>query len=495
MARKIDPSKEERALLKQKNLERRNTLYTIPTPKFNINDQDISEAEQPLSQMSDIINRFKNQNNTTKTNQTGFDHLYNEEDLSRLDNDSSSILVSTNQIPNTNNPETSSNNVQADTRSIVTPVTESPVSDFVTTSDKVTSPHENSVKPPVLNKITDFNPHVESITPSVIETRDDSDTGSITETSTDNEISNYSIHKLQKFDLINSIFLFDKDLSNVEKNFLVCLILEMKEISERMSLNQLITKYDFRRATVYQVIPKLSNLGFIKVVSDNNPKGSIIDLSLLFEKYNVPTVLENVTSDSMSLVRKNNNSLSNFTEDSDLNENGTSKKLDITKRIRLKHTILFIFKSMMLLEPYRKLDYYNQKSIKLFSSYLLKNEVSKDSQNNLLGLALYSAEKAKNPERIIYYLHSTLENDGIESLQIAFKDKAKQFLEFSNKFFELDFEEPSLKEIREYSMNLSLDASLNRNHLVVTMTKIRSDIEENISRIDDIIDQLPEFRK
>jgi len=149
----------------------------------------------------------------------------------------------------------------------------------------------------------------------------------------------------------------------------------------------------------------------------------------------------------------------------------------------------------MLLEPYRKLDYYNQKSIKLFSSYLLKNEVSKDSQNNLLGLALYSAEKAKNPERIIYYLHSTLENDGIESLQIAFKDKAKQFLEFSNKFFELDFEEPSLKEIREYSMNLSLDASLNRNHLVVTMTKIRSDIEENILRIDDIIDQLPEFRK
>jgi len=495
MARKIDPSKEERENLKKKNLDRRNTLYTIPASKFNINAEDISEAEQPLSQMSDIISRFKNQNHSPKEENKGFDYLYSDTDISRLDNDSSSD----NAITNSNQPydvtDTGSKTVQDTTRTILKPVSETTINAFDTTPNNATSFNESNLKPFSTNKVTDFSPIVEKSTEPLNDTTPAIDTSSVSDTSISLENSSSQIHKIQKFDLINSIFLLDKELSNVEKNFLVCLILEMKEIAERMSLNQLITKYDFRRATVYQVIPKLSNLGFIKVVSDNNPKGSLIDLTLLFHKYNVPTVLDFEISDSLSLVRKNNNSLSNFTENTNLNDIETSKKLDTAKRIRLKTTILFLFKSMMLLEPYRKIEYYNQKSIKLFSTYLLKNDVSQDSQTDLLGLALYSAEKAKNPERIIYYLHTTLENDGVESLQIAFKDKAKEFLEFSNLYFNMDFEEPSLKEIREYSLKLSLDASLNRNHLVVMMTKIRTDINDNIIRLEDIIDQLPEFKK
>lgn len=496
MARKINPTEEERAVLRQKNIDRRSELYTIPTSKFNIDQKDMKDAEAPFSQVGSIIDRFKVQSNTTNISNTeisGFDHLYDESIIKELDDATSTLTDTTNNKSSLLDNATSNEIETENTNSNNELVTPKLINDNVTTSVNDTSSLIDEANLIVNNKITDFSPTFNPTTSHVKATLSDLPTSTVSERSSNTDTM---MHPLQKYELINSIFSIDKDLSNVEKNFMVCLILEMQYISERISLNSFITKYEFRRATVYQIIPKISNMGLIQIVTDNNPKGSQIDLSILFKRYQISTVLENVTSSDMSLVRNLNNSISNLSNAESDNESDTSlTKLDATKRIMLKNAILFLFKTMMLLDIYRKIEQYNEKSIKLFSSYLLSKDVCEESRTDLLGLALYSSEKAKNPDRVIYYLHSSLENGGIESLQISFKDKAREFLEFANNYFEVDFEEPSLKEIREFALQLSLDPNLSRSSLVIQLNNVRDEINNNIIRLEKIIDSMPEFRK
>lgn len=492
MARKINPSEEERAALRQKNLSRRSELYSVNPPKFKIEKNDMEEAEAPLSQVSSIIDRFKDQNSTAKNRANGFDHLYNEDKLNELDGATGNVSETSSDDSTDNVLETGHvfDNSSANNQSVQVPETDNNVS--ATRSDCDTSIGQNLSNLLNNNKITHFEPDYIQEAASVNATDSGLDTGYVSATSENAT----SIHPIQKYLLIQAIYTEDKDLSNVEKNFLVSLIIEMNHLSERISLNSFITKYEFRRATVYQIIPRICNLGFVQIISDNSPKGSQIDLTILFKRYGISTSIDNVISNDKYIVRNFINKNTNITKDETDTEIVTSEqRLDATKRILIKNSVLFLFRSMMLLESYRRIDQYNEKSIKLFSNYLLENNVSEDSQFDLLGLAIYSAEKAKNPDRVIYYLHSSLENGGIESLQISFKDKARVLLEQSNIFFDTDLEEPSLREIREFSISYGLDASQSRQILVDQLNQIKTNIDSNIERLEQIIEAIPEFRK
>lgn len=491
MARKIEPTEEQRNLLKKKHTERRNSLYNSYNQKFNINDNDLQEASAPLNQVSDIIQRLKNQkNNTSAAHQQ-----YNADDIALLDNDTSI------QHDQSNN-NVIMNDIASST--IPSPASQRTISQQVTNDDsnhpETSTDNDNSTSSNV--HILPFNSHLSSFNDPVHTSNfNQNDTSNDKVTSLNNVTSDLicqdenQIHPLQKYSLINNIFLNAKDLSNVEKIFVVCLLLEMNHLQERMSLNSLITKYDFRRATVYQIIPRICNLGYIKIITDNSPKGSLIDISPLFQYYNVSTVLDFDTPQLMSLVRNYNNLDNKLNNYNDLNDNVTSEKMDTAKRIKLKNSILFLFKTMMLNPSYRKFEHYNEKSIRMFSNFLLEKDVSEETQIDLLGLALYASSKAKSNDKVVYYLHKTLEKDGLDSLQLSFKDQAKEFLVFANDFFVIDFEEPSLKEIREYALILQLDPMLSRQILVHQMIEIRDQINQNIDRLDTIIDQLPEFRK
>jgi hypothetical protein len=492
MARKINPSEEERAALRQKNLSRRSELYSVNPPKFKIEKNDMEEAEAPLSQVSSIIDRFKDQNSTARNKANGFDHLYNEDKLKKLDGVTGNVSETSSDDSTDNALETGHvfDNSSANNQSVQVPETNNNVS--ATRSDSDTSIDPNLSNLVNNNKITRFEPDYIQEAASVNATDSSLDTGYVSATSENAT----SIHPIQKYLLIQAIYTEDKDLSNVEKNFLVSLIIEMNHLSERISLNSFITKYEFRRATVYQIIPRICNLGFVQIISDNSPKGSQIDLTILFKRYGISTSIDNVISNDKYIVRNFINKNTNITKDEADTEIVTSEqRLDATKRILIKNSVLFLFRSMMLLESYRRIDQYNEKSIKLFSNYLLENNVSEDSQFDLLGLAIYSAEKAKNPDRVIYYLHSSLENGGIESLQISFKDKARELLEQSNIFFDTDLEEPSLREIREFSISYGLDASQSRQILVDQLNQIKTNIDSNIERLEQIIEAMPEFRK
>lgn len=491
MARKIDPTEEQRLQLKKKHTERRNSLYNSYNQKFKIDDNDLQEASAPLNQVSDIIQRLKNH----KSNSNSIQTQYDADDIALLDNDTSIEDVKSNTPLKISDNVTSNNSSPDVQRTISQPVTNHDCLNHETSDYTVNSKPSNALIFPSNNHLN----HVCEQTQ--FHNFDSNDTTPLFDTSTSNGASSINdeiltqIHPLQKYNLINNIFLNAKDLSNVEKIFLVCLLLEMKALQERMSLNHLISKYDFRRATVYQIIPRICNLGYIKIITDNSPKGSLIDISPLFAYYHVSTVLDFGTDDLLSLVRNNNNLNNELNNSDNLNDNATTNKMDTTKRIKLKNSILFLFKTMMLNPSYRRFEHYNEKSIRMFSSFLLEKDVSEETQIDLLGLSLYASSKAKSNDKVVYYLHKTLEKDGLDSLQLSFKDQAKSFLSFANEFFSVDFEEPSLKEIREYALLLQLDPILTRNQLVDSMIDIREQILHNIDRLDSIIDQLPEFRK
>lgn len=495
MARKINLSESEKALIKQKNAERRDHLYHLPQSKYNISESDMSEAMEPLSQVTDIISRLRSQNSSTNSSSQGYDQQYSAEKVALLDN------------------VTSSESLQDKHFSSLLDNVTSPVSHQETLypiSEEVTSPQSNANATSHLiaetqflddsislkyNPLSSVSAPLETNTVHSNETSTSSLSYSDTVTSISNDPAERPFQEKQKFALIQSIFLNEKDLSNVERNFMVSLFLEMSCHAERLSINNIIKKYDFRKATVYQIIPHIANMGLIQIVTDNSPKGSLIDITRLLTKYNIPLCYQNESSSTNQLVNNKNNSNTYLTNTPGLNENVSTFKLDPTRRMLVKNSILYLFRSMMMIDAFRKIEVYNEKSIKIFAEYLIKHNVSHEAQIDLLGLAIYSAEKTKKSERIIYYLHNTLENGGIESLQIAFKEKAEDFLDLSNQFYEIDFEEPSLKEIKDFCKQLGIPEEQPRTLLVSNLVKCRKEIEENMIIVDRIIETMPEFKR
>ncbi len=495
MARKINLSDAEKAQIKQKNAERRDSLYHLPHPKFNFNESDMNEAMEPLTQVSGLITRLKNQNAANNSSKQEFDHEYSPEMLALLDNDTS--ILSNQPTHKDTFPVNDTGNITGQDKlySLSKQVAPSLVNEKVTRTEESQDDPSTSLTYSNINKLTTVYTDLPSTTEMHSETSSKDSTYSINDTSIPIVTDRLPLNETQKYKLIHSIFLYEKSLSNVERNFLVSLFLEMNFLSERLSLNNIIKKYEFRKATIYQLIPHIANLGLIQIVTDNSPKGSIIDVTRLLNKYNIPLCYDNETSNTDQLVNNKNNMFTNLTNQNNIDENVTTFKLDPTRRMLVKNSILYLFKSMMLIDAYRKLEVYNEKSIKIFAEYLIKNNVSHVAQMDLLGLAIYSAEKTKKSERVIYYLHNTLENGGIESLQIAFKEKANDFLEFSNIFYDIDFEEPSLKDIKDYCKQLNISDEQPRALLVSLLIKCRKDIEENIIVIERIIDSMPEFRR
>ncbi len=530
MARKIELSSKEREEILKKKQTQRETLFGQEKSKFNMTKDDLSEAQEPLSSVTDIINRFRRAGNQLPISSDSVNsHVTTSPVTTDYNNDTSTINVpgniidisnvakhsdslnnshtANNNVPSTYNDTShisvsSINNVSTDNNVTTVPLTKMQPVSFNPGINSATS-HPNAITNPsfypepspeeTAERFFDTNPD-KSYYPNVTTTKNVA--SNLTATSISLDTTDDLLNNNIKMGIISSVFTHETDLTSVERTFLVCLTIEMKQVSERISLNKIISKYGMRKATVYQIITHLTNIGIINFIADNNPKGSVFDLSPILGKYSLSSN-NSATGTNNDIVSKKENISLNLTDLQTTTANKTATSLDTVKRMLLRNTALSLFKNLMLIAAFREIEVYNDKSIRVLTEYLLENLHLAPEENlvNLLGMAYYCSEKSKQPEKIIYYFNASIQKGGLETLQIAYKQRARELLDFSGEFFSMELEEPSLKEIKAFSRMLGMDENNDRSTLVKNLERERIAISKNIDYISEVINRIPELAR
>ena len=521
MARTINPSDKERQERLKRNQELRDEIYRKEGQRSKFSEQEIEETAEPLEAVGPLIRRFQKErtedNQDTKKLSTSRPAII---DLAKGEEAKASFRKSlgleqevsgtiTKPVSNKSTRDvkaTSSNNVpnlyDNDTSSLVSKSSLGSFSDSninATGSSNVTTLYPEYIKTKNNSDLSITSKSISSDTSIPFVTSNSKQPSFDFGPGYESVPSSFPISDYHRVAILRNIFIIEKELSNVQKNFIVSLILEMNYTCERISINSIIRKYEMRKATVFSIIPQIVNMGILQIFSDHRPTGSEFNITGLFQRYNIQLRNDNDTSNELvtsPLLDKEININTNLiNNDEAVSDFVTTIINNPILQIKLKSSILATFKTMMFIPMFRSLEVYNDNSMLLFARYLAENECTEQSRADLIGLALMCSERAKTTDRIIYYLQKTFQQGGIDSLQIAFKEKAKKLFDFTNVFFELDLEEPSLSELKTIARTLSTSDNRDRASLVIEIDNIRRTINKNCEYIEDVISRMPIFSK
>jgi|GEM_PF-5942033 len=257
----------------------------------------------------------------------------------------------------------------------------------------------------------------------------------------------------------------EENLALFEKYFLVLVILELKGKSGELSLRKLSKEYKMDRSTIIRRIKDLEEKGYIRRMSTF--RGTYLSLEFLNEE------AENYLKEETKVEKEkifNSEFINN--EKDEKPENTSKQKTDyiqMGKEIKRKE----ILKTIMLIPGF------NDPS--RFSREFLKIVLDEEKKEDNLALLIYSSEKSnKNP---VSYFLQTYKNDGSKTIENAYRQKAVERIEFTEEFFKINFQEPSLKELKQIANKIGENYEGDRKDLMKRLEERRNFVNQQAHEV------------
>lgn len=301
-------------------------------------------------------------------------------------------------------------------------------------------------------------------------------------------MQNYIAHRyMEKFSLLYGVYK-NEELSLQEFGLMAAVLIEMSDIQDNFSINNLLDHIKGYKRTVYKTLSELEDK---KLISIKRQPGKTSDFKIfsLKKKYfksllsdeTIKRLIEIYLREcGVDMVTTNDNITGSIIDSTDLKDSGNQidsgnelfSGIDKDSSINLTTCIQKACEGLLLISQWRNIKLFNQEFILLLSDYF-KEKASLQAVIKLLAWAIYSSEKTSKPMMMLKKLISENQEIGEEYIHLA-----KEIIKID--FCQINLEEdPSKQELLKYYDLLSLSLKDNsRESMVSELNVIQSEIKQ-----------------